>query len=87
MDEDKFKFAPQKCPCHNCEDRHPGCHTVLCPHGWYEWNEYMAQRRDEIAKEKEQLAAWYRYRTESLRKMKDRAGSIKQNKKGKGIRP
>ena len=86
MDDDKFKFAPQKCPCHYCEDRHPGGHSIQCPHGWYQWNEYMNKRRDEISKEKERIAEYYRYRKESLRKMSDRGGSIRQQKKETGIR-
>lgn len=86
MEDDKFKFTPQSCPCRYCTDRHPGCHTIQCPHGWYQWNEYMAKRRNEISKEKEQIANYYRYRKESFRKMSDRGGSIRQNKRNKGER-
>lgn len=53
-------MAKEICPCsRDCPDRKPNCHTIECPHGWYEWNERKlakgeiefarkAQRYDEI---------------------------------------
>ena len=44
MENDKFRLNPQACPCKDCDHRHPGCHTIQCG-PWWEWNEYMAERR------------------------------------------
>lgn len=85
--ESKFEFSPRKCPCKDCDEHAPGCHTIQCPHGWYQWNEYMNKRREEINAEKERIAEYYRYRKEALRKMQDRGSSIRQAKKTKGIKP
>ena len=84
MDDDRFRLAPQKCPCRDCTDRHPGCHTIQCPHGWYEWDQYMIKRRDEINKQKQELTNYKLYRRDVMAKMKGRGRSHEYSKKQRG---
>ena len=51
MEQEK-KYSPHDCPCRHCNEHRAGCHTIQCPHGWYQWNEAMVKRRDEINKKK-----------------------------------
>ena len=84
MDDDRFRLAPQKCPCRDCTDRHPGCHTRLCPHGWYEWDQYMIKRREEINKQKQEITNYRIYKREAMAKMKSRGRSHDYSKKKRG---
>lgn len=86
MEDDKFRLAPQKCPCKDCEDRHYGCHTRQCPHGWWEWDQYMIKRREEINKERQDLTNYKIYRHDVMAKMKNRGRSQAYNKKQRGER-
>lgn len=42
-----------KNPCRDCKDRHAGCHTKDCPHGWYEWDIAHKEQRQRIWQEKQ----------------------------------
>ena len=84
MDDDRFRLAPQKCPCRDCTDRHPGCHTRLCPNGWYEWDQYMIKRREEINKQKQEITNYRIYNREVMAKMKNRGRSHEYSKKQRG---
>lgn len=84
MEDDKFRLAPEKCPCKGCEDRHPGCHTIQCPHGWYEWDQYMIKRREEINKERQEYARYRLYRQQVMDNFKRRGRSQSYRKRQKG---
>ena len=57
-------------PCKWCQDRHAGCHTKDCPHGWYEWDKKHKEERDRIWKEKND--EWRSIVSESTWRSKDR---------------
>ena len=83
--ENNFDFSPQACPCKFCTtDRHPGCHTVQCPNGWFEWNEYMADRRNRRYKETQERQRWWLFRKESLAKARSRKSSQKYARRKRG---
>ena len=84
MEDDKFRLAPQKCPCRNCTDRHPGCHTIQCPNGWYEWDQYMIKRREAINKKKHDITLYKIYRQQVIENMKRRGCSQNYRKRQRG---
>lgn len=85
-EQEKKQITPQQCPCKDCEQRHPGCHTIQCPNGWWEWNKYMQERREQRYKEDQERQNWWRYRHETITRMKSRGGSQRQAKRNRGER-
>ena len=83
MEQEK-KYSPHDCPCRHCNEHRAGCHTIQCPHGWYQWNEAIVKRRDEINKKKAEKARYYLYRREVLLKARDRFSSQMQARKNRG---